>query len=85
MDLVEGQPPAPAAELRRTGLDPQRVLQTGARAVLRQIFEFGLFHADPHPGNLLVLPGSGSPSSTSACSGGWTAVSATGWASCCGR
>lgn len=25
--------------------------------MLRQIFEFGLFHADPHPGNLLVLPG----------------------------
>ncbi|WP_181646955.1 AarF/ABC1/UbiB kinase family protein [Streptomyces sp. WAC00263] len=57
MDLIEGQPTAPAAELRRTGLDPQRVLEAGARAVLRQIFEFGLFHADPHPGNLLVLPG----------------------------
>ena len=25
--------------------------------MLRQVFEFGLFHADPHPGNLLFLPG----------------------------
>jgi ubiquinone biosynthesis protein len=25
--------------------------------MLRQVFEFGIFHADPHPGNLLFLPG----------------------------
>jgi ubiquinone biosynthesis protein len=25
--------------------------------MLRQIFQFGLFHADPHPGNVLFLPG----------------------------
>jgi len=25
--------------------------------MLRQLFEFGLFHADPHPGNVLFLPG----------------------------
>ena len=27
-----------------------------AALVLRQVFEEGLFHADPHPGNLFVLP-----------------------------
>ena len=25
--------------------------------VLKQVFEFGLFHTDPHPGNLFILPG----------------------------
>jgi ubiquinone biosynthesis protein len=25
--------------------------------MLRQVFQFGLFHADPHPGNVLFLPG----------------------------
>ena len=30
---------------------------TGARILLKQIFELGFFHADPHPGNLRVLPG----------------------------
>jgi ubiquinone biosynthesis protein len=25
--------------------------------MLRQVFEFGLFHADPHPGNVLFMPG----------------------------
>ncbi len=28
----------------------------GADFILRQILEFGLFHGDPHPGNLFVLP-----------------------------
>ena len=56
-DFLEGLPPAPAADLRRAGLDPAAGLRAGAAAMLRQIFQFGLFHADPHPGNLLFLPG----------------------------
>ena len=32
-------------------------MRAGAEAMLRQIFQFGLFHADPHPGNVLFLPG----------------------------
>ena len=39
------------------GVDPAEVAVTGARILLKQIFEFGFFHADPHPGNLRVLPG----------------------------
>ncbi|MHB1244316.1 MAG: ABC1 kinase family protein, partial [Gaiellaceae bacterium] len=57
MDLIEGVRPAPAAELAALGLDPQALLDAGGRAILRQIFEFGLFHADPHPGNLRLLEG----------------------------
>jgi ubiquinone biosynthesis protein len=55
-ELLEGQPPAPAADLRRAGVDPAACLRAGAAAMLRQIFQFGLFHADPHPGNVLFLP-----------------------------
>ena len=57
MDLVEGVRPAPAAELEREGFNPSAILDVGARAIFRQVFEFGLFHADPHPGNVLLLPG----------------------------
>jgi ubiquinone biosynthesis protein len=38
-------------------LDPAAVAKCGADFVFRQILVHGLFHADPHPGNILVLPG----------------------------
>ena len=56
-EFLEGEPPAPAADLRRAGLDPEAGLRAGAAAMLRQVFQFGIFHADPHPGNVLFLPG----------------------------
>jgi ubiquinone biosynthesis protein len=37
--------------------DRRRLVENGARAVLRQCLEFGFFHADPHPGNLVAQPG----------------------------
>jgi ubiquinone biosynthesis protein len=43
--------------LRRIDVDPAVVAIRGARILLRQIFQHGFFHADPHPGNLRVLPG----------------------------
>ncbi|MFO0909567.1 MAG: AarF/ABC1/UbiB kinase family protein [Isosphaeraceae bacterium] len=43
--------------LRRLGVAPEDVAIHGARILLTQIFRFGFFHADPHPGNLRVLPG----------------------------
>lgn len=56
-EYLDGLPPAPAAELRRAHFDPEAGLRAGVSAMLRQIFEFGIFHADPHPGNVLLLPG----------------------------
>ena len=55
MDLIDGHPPAPRQELERVGLDPDALIRTGAEAIARQIFKHGLFHADPHPGNILLL------------------------------
>src|SRR5262249_55255828 len=43
--------------LAAMGVEPAQVAVTGARILLKQIFELGFFHADPHPGNLRVLPG----------------------------
>ena len=56
-EFLAGLSPEPAAGLRRAGIDPEAVLRAGALAMLRQVFQFGLFHADPHPGNVLFLPG----------------------------
>jgi ubiquinone biosynthesis protein len=39
------------------GYDPEQVAKNVIEASFRQLFEDGLFHGDPHPGNILVLPG----------------------------
>lgn len=57
MDLIAGHPPAPRQELERLGFDPDALIHTGAEAIAIQIFKHGLFHADPHPGNILLLEG----------------------------
>jgi ubiquinone biosynthesis protein len=43
--------------LTAAGMDLRAIAANGVRMGLREIFEFGFFHADPHPGNLFVLPG----------------------------
>lgn len=43
------------AGLARLGVQPREVLTVLARAYATQVFVDGLFHADPHPGNLFVL------------------------------
>lgn len=46
-------------EFRRKlpGFDPRVVARRGADLILRQILIDGFFHADPHPGNIMILPG----------------------------
>jgi ubiquinone biosynthesis protein len=57
MEFIDGAKPSDAAALAQAGLDGRVVAERGAKFVLRQIFDFGLFHTDPHPGNLLIMPG----------------------------
>jgi ubiquinone biosynthesis protein len=57
MEFIEGVRVDDLAGIRDLGLDPAAVAVSGARILLKQIFRFGFFHADPHPGNLRVLPG----------------------------
>jgi ubiquinone biosynthesis protein len=38
------------------GLDRSRIARTGVDAYFKMIFEDGFFHADPHPGNIFVMP-----------------------------
>jgi ubiquinone biosynthesis protein len=56
MEYIDGIKTGNKEELGKRGLAPRIIAQRGARFVLRQIFEFGFFHADPHPGNFLILP-----------------------------
>jgi len=42
------------AALKSMGIDTRDVARNGLHAYLKQIFQDGFFHGDPHPGNLLV-------------------------------
>jgi ubiquinone biosynthesis protein len=55
-DLIEGVHPTAEHALAAAGIDAERAIVVGTHAMMRQIFRFGLFHADPHPGNLLLQP-----------------------------
>jgi ubiquinone biosynthesis protein len=44
-------------KLVENGLDPKDIAARGAAIVLKQIFQHGFFHADPHAGNILVTKG----------------------------
>ena len=57
MEFIEGVSVADMDGIRRLGVEPSTVAIRGARLLLTQIFRFGFFHADPHPGNLRVLRG----------------------------
>ncbi|MGG6297074.1 ABC1 kinase family protein [Leptolyngbya sp. AN02str] len=42
--------------IRESNLDPNVLIEIGVTTGLRQLLEFGFFHADPHPGNLFAMP-----------------------------
>ena len=54
MDFVEGPMINDVPALRAMGLDPAKLGQRLAERFVTQIVDNGFFHADPHPGNILV-------------------------------
>jgi len=56
MDFVGGCRVDDAEAIRRLGLSPVEIARNGARIYMKQVFEFGLFHGDPHPGNIRIQP-----------------------------
>lgn len=55
MSYLPAIPIAERATLEQRGIPVRDVLATLARAYAKQVFVDGLFHADPHPGNLFVI------------------------------
>jgi len=56
MEFVEGIKVSDLDALTDANLDLELIADRGADIILKQIFEHGFFHADPHPGNILILP-----------------------------
>jgi ubiquinone biosynthesis protein len=55
LDYLDGIRIADTCRLKSEGHDLRAIAQRGANLVLNMIFRDGFYHADPHPGNLLVL------------------------------
>jgi ubiquinone biosynthesis protein len=54
MELIEGVKISDIEALEAAGLERHVVARNALRAVIKQLLIDGLFHADPHPGNILV-------------------------------
>ncbi len=55
MGFVDGVKMDDLGGIREMGIAPKDVALIGLRAFSRQLMEFGLFHADPHPANTIVM------------------------------
>lgn len=56
MEFIHGTKVTSLDELRARNVSPEKVNRLLIRTYLKQLLEDGFFHADPHPGNLLVMP-----------------------------
>ena len=54
MEWINGTKLTEPAILEAKGLKATEIVEIGVQCSLRQLLEHGFFHADPHPGNLLV-------------------------------
>ena len=58
MDRMDGIPVSRIERLRESGVNLPRLAASGVEIFFTQVFRDGFFHADMHPGNILVRPGS---------------------------
>ena len=56
MEFIDGIKISELDKLEKAGLDRKIIAYNGAQSILKQVFDHGFFHADPHPGNIFVLP-----------------------------
>ena len=55
-EFSHGIPMDDLAKYREVRSSRKKIAALGVRLVVRQYFEHGFFHGDPHPGNFFVLP-----------------------------
>ena len=55
MEFIEGTELHKLGELKKSRSEIKKALKNGLDAILTQVFVHGFFHADPHPGNIIVM------------------------------
>ncbi len=56
IDYIPGVKVNRVSAIREMGIEPKEIAMIGLRSLSRQLMEFGFVHADPHPGNTIVMP-----------------------------
>jgi predicted unusual protein kinase regulating ubiquinone biosynthesis (AarF/ABC1/UbiB family) len=56
MEFIYGDKVTDLARLNNRGVSPEVINRLLIKTYLKQLLEDGFFHADPHPGNLMVMP-----------------------------
>ncbi len=56
IEWMDGTPISDINRLKEQGIDLQKLAQYGVEIFFTQVFKHGFFHADMHPGNILVAP-----------------------------
>jgi len=56
MEYIEGIKASELDRLKQEGYDLKEIANRGAELIMKQIFAHGFYHADPHPGNIFILP-----------------------------
>lgn len=56
MEFINGTKVTDLSEQVQRNISPEKVNRLLIKTYLKQLLEDGFFHADPHPGNLLVMP-----------------------------
>jgi len=56
MENIQGVKASDVDQLRKQGANLPLVAERGTNLIMEQIFVHGFFHADPHPGNIFILP-----------------------------
>jgi len=57
MEYIDGLKPYHPEIFEMSKADQGKIIDLGAGAIIKMIFEDGFFHADLHPGNIIILPG----------------------------
>jgi predicted unusual protein kinase regulating ubiquinone biosynthesis (AarF/ABC1/UbiB family) len=55
MEWIEGIKLNNVEKVSAAGFDSRHIIEVGVQCSLKQLLDYGYFHADPHPGNLLVM------------------------------
>ena len=55
LEFIDGIELHNIKEIKRKKIDFNEIIKNGFNAVMTQVFVHGIFHADPHPGNIIVM------------------------------